>query len=52
MENREFLLIELWDRQIYEKFSLDKVFDEMIGFCLDEGDKIFIEIGIENKKKM
>lgn len=23
----------------------------MIGFCLDEGDKIFIEIGIENKKK-
>lgn len=52
MENRELSSTELRERQTHEKSSLDKVFDEMIGSCSDEGDKTLTETGTENKKKM
>nr|XP_011443777.2 uncharacterized protein LOC105339761 [Crassostrea gigas] len=43
MENRELSSTELRERQTHEKSSLDKVFDEMIGPCSDEGDKPLTE---------
>ena len=45
MENRELSSTELRERQTHEKSSLDKVFDEMIGSCSDEGDKTLTETG-------
>lgn len=52
IENRELSSTELRERQTHEKSSLDKVFDEMIGSCSDEGEKTLTETGTENKKKM
>lgn len=44
-ENRELSSTELRERQTHES-SLDKVFDEMIGSCSDDGDKTLTETGI------